>query len=92
MIVARDGEHEVCVYKCENLDTLSQPLSIIKTDPGVVKSAKELVVIRSLLCSTKLTQNVDIMTLLNWRAHHHDNIPNILQSIMKTGSLLTCFS
>lgn len=57
---------------------------MIKSDPGVVRSNKENIVMRSLLCSTKLTQNVDIMSLLNWRANP-DNIPNILQCLMKTG-------
>ena len=80
----RDGEHELGVYKYDNTDTT--PLYLIKTDPGLVRtgSGKENVTVRIQLCSTKLTQNVDLMSLLNWRANP-DSIPTILACLMKTG-------
>ena len=84
MTYCRDGEHEIGVYKCDNSERLSGPLHLIKTDPGLIRSAKESLVVRTLLCSTKLTQNVDLMSLLNWRANP-ENIPNILACLMKTG-------
>ncbi len=34
---------------------------------GFARSAKERVVVSTRLCSTKLTQNVHLMSLLNWK-------------------------
>lgn len=37
--------------------------------PSFSRSPKEVVFVTTLLCSTKLTQNVDLLSLLQWKAH-----------------------
>lgn len=37
--------------------------------PAFSRSPKEAVFVQTLLCSTKLTQNVDLLSLLQWKAH-----------------------
>lgn len=37
--------------------------------PAFSRSPKEAVFVHTLLCSTKLTQNVDLLSLLQWKAH-----------------------
>ena len=38
------------------------------------------------LASTRLTQNVELMSLLDWRQHSPDTIPTILAALMKIGA------
>ena len=38
------------------------------------------------LASTRLTQNVELMSLLDWRQHSPDTIPSILAALMKIGA------
>ncbi|XP_012288369.1 dedicator of cytokinesis protein 3 [Orussus abietinus] len=74
----QDGPHELYIYKCEervkldSLGYLSLPSSTREPNcPGVApftRSPKEAVFVHSLLCSTKLTQNVDLLSLLQWKA------------------------
>ena len=40
------------------------------------------------LASTRLTQNVELMSLLDWRQHSPDTIPTILAALMKIGAEL----
>ncbi|CAB0036454.1 unnamed protein product [Trichogramma brassicae] len=75
----QDGMHELYIYKCEDrskLDTFSYlglPSNAREPNyPGVgpfTRSPKEAVFVQTLLCSTKLTQNVDLLSLLQWKAH-----------------------
>ncbi|XP_008557599.1 dedicator of cytokinesis protein 3 isoform X2 [Microplitis demolitor] len=75
----QDGLHELYIYKCEerakldSLSYLSLPSNAREPNcPGVppfTRSPKEAVFITTLLCSTKLTQNVDLLSLLQWKAH-----------------------
>ncbi|XP_066601007.1 dedicator of cytokinesis protein 3 isoform X2 [Prorops nasuta] len=75
----QDGQHELYIYKCEDrskLDSLSYlTLPSSAREPNVSgpspfsRSPKEGVFIHTLLCSTKLTQNVDLLSLLQWKAH-----------------------
>uniref|UniRef100_A0A6P4FAD5 Dedicator of cytokinesis protein 3 isoform X1 n=1 Tax=Drosophila rhopaloa TaxID=1041015 RepID=A0A6P4FAD5_DRORH len=76
-----DGQHELYVYKCEDAAKLqasnylrlqSRPRDAqAKMDCGgcFSRSSKEVFVLRSLLCSTKLTQNADLLSLLQWRTY-----------------------
>jgi len=87
--VIEDGPHELPVFKCDNQERLNPGLYLRKSDIGggqdaFQRSLKESVTVQTLLCSTKLTQNVDLMSLLKWRASP-ERIPEILGRIMKTG-------
>ncbi|XP_031827165.1 dedicator of cytokinesis spg isoform X2 [Nomia melanderi] len=75
----QDGPHDLYIYKCEDrtkLDSLSY-LSLPSCarepnatgTPAFSRSPKESVLVHTLLCSTKLTQNVDLLSLLQWKAH-----------------------
>ncbi|TRY71348.1 hypothetical protein DNTS_021185 [Danionella cerebrum] len=73
-----DGTHELIVHKCEentNLQDCSRYLklpfskSILPGNNQTMKGSKESLWITSFLCSTKLTQNGDMLDLLKWRAH-----------------------
>ncbi|XP_033233286.1 dedicator of cytokinesis protein 3 isoform X2 [Drosophila pseudoobscura] len=89
-----DGQHELYVYKCEDPAKLqaSNYLRLqcrprdaqAKMDCGgcFSRSSKEVFVLRSLLCSTKLTQNADLLSLLQWRAHP-DTIQDSLTGVLR---------
>ncbi|TNM89956.1 hypothetical protein fugu_004190 [Takifugu bimaculatus] len=49
---------------------------------GVIPVTKDSFQIATLTCSTKLTQNVDLLGLLNWRSHPED-LDQILQRLME---------
>ena len=68
----KDGEHVLCLYKCEDPNKLDNPSvylplpsktsQIAATDSitmsqGFVRSSKESLTVKTRLCSTKLTQN-----------------------------------
>uniref|UniRef100_A0A674JTI8 Dedicator of cytokinesis protein 4 n=1 Tax=Terrapene triunguis TaxID=2587831 RepID=A0A674JTI8_9SAUR len=74
-----DGTHELIVHKCEentNLQDSSRYLKLpfskgilLGNNHQAIKTTKESFWITSFLCSTKLTQNGDMLDLLKWRAH-----------------------
>ncbi|KAM7378128.1 hypothetical protein PAMA_013158 [Pampus argenteus] len=73
-----DGTHELIIHKCEentNLADCSRYLKLpfskanLPSNNQTLKGTKESFWITSFLCSTKLTQNGDMLDLLKWRAH-----------------------
>ncbi|MGH0177420.1 UNVERIFIED_CONTAM: hypothetical protein FKN15_075251, partial [Acipenser sinensis] len=87
-----DESHELYVYKCDENSTFSNQalylgLPCCKEDfngcPNIPsslifqRSAKEMLWISTQLSSTKLTQNVDLLALLKWKAHP-DRLMDIL--------------
>jgi dedicator of cytokinesis protein 3 len=70
-----DGPHDLYIYKCEDKNRLDPAIYLNlavgswDTTPGVQeiaspfgRSTKEVVCVRTLLCSTKLTQNGTFLT------------------------------
>ncbi|XP_011698260.1 PREDICTED: dedicator of cytokinesis protein 3 [Wasmannia auropunctata] len=88
----QDGPHELYIYKCEerakldSLSYLSLPSSTREPcasgPPTFSRSPKETVFVHTLLCSTKLTQNVDLLSLLQWKAHP-DRISEALGRVLR---------
>ncbi|XP_043244747.1 dedicator of cytokinesis protein 3-like [Amphibalanus amphitrite] len=91
----RDGTHELCVYKCDDRHKLLNPacyLSLpwhtgLAQEPAggnhhFTRTGRELVCVQTLLCSTKLTQNIDLLSLLKWK-QSPDRIVETLTRMMK---------
>eukprot|EP00063_Salmo_salar_P015563 XP_013990398.1 PREDICTED: dedicator of cytokinesis protein 3-like isoform X3 [Salmo salar] len=87
-----DESHELYVYKCDENATFSNQglylsMPCCKEDfnscpnlPSTLpfqRNPKETFWVSTQLCSTKLTQNVDLLALLNWKAHP-DRVLDIL--------------
>ncbi|XP_036883291.2 dedicator of cytokinesis protein 4 isoform X2 [Manis javanica] len=74
-----DGTHELIVHKCEENTNLQDTTRYLKlpfskgiflgNNSQAMKATKESFWITSFLCSTKLTQNGDMLDLLKWRMH-----------------------
>ncbi|XP_037091368.1 dedicator of cytokinesis protein 3-like [Pollicipes pollicipes] len=90
-----DGSHELCVYKCEDRHKLLNPASYLGLPwhSGMVQGAvggnqhfgrtgREAVWVHTLLCSTKLTQNIGLLSLLKWK-QNPDRIVETLTRMMK---------
>uniref|UniRef100_A0A8C9TLU3 Dedicator of cytokinesis 3 n=1 Tax=Scleropages formosus TaxID=113540 RepID=A0A8C9TLU3_SCLFO len=94
-----DESHELYVYKCDENTTFSNHalylgLPCCKEDlsacpgstasPTFQRSPKELLWVSTQLCSSKLTQNVDVLALLNWKSHP-DRVMDILGRLRYIG-------
>lgn len=89
-----DGMHELYVYKCEDISKLVNASYLTlrcsaKDEQGQLdqnstfhRSSKECLYVRSLLISTKLTQNNDILSLLQWKTHPQ-SIKDSLTRVLK---------
>ncbi|XP_058116112.1 dedicator of cytokinesis protein 3 [Anopheles ziemanni] len=89
-----DGAHELYVYKCE--DFLKVQASVYLRLPCSAgdrqavgdspspyhRSLKEAFYVRTILCSTKLTQNGDLLSLLQWR-NRPEGIQDSLQRVLR---------
>lgn len=81
-----DQSHELFVYKCEDVAKLiagnylkmrssaTDECGQMESSSMFHRSSKEAFYMKSLLCSTKLTQNADLLSLLQWRTN-----PNRIQ-------------
>lgn len=96
----KDGSHSLCIYKCEDQEQLTDSsiylplvarLSEVRLSDqvtvhrGFVRSTKESITVKTRLCSTKLTQNVHLMSLLNWKSN-----PEQIQDTLKRIMLIVC--
>ncbi|KAK2163113.1 hypothetical protein LSH36_85g03072 [Paralvinella palmiformis] len=92
-----DGPHELFLYKCEEPKRLhsfkayiSLPSCTSEINPGFPppqgntffkRSERESVVVTTLLCSTKLTQNADLLGLLKWK-DNPERVDDNLEKLM----------
>lgn len=87
-----DGSHDLIVYKCEDiskiktcsyLDLPYYIADIQKEVPSLFnKSIKEMFTMKTILCSTKFTQNVNILSLLKWRTNNKEEIQESLKGVL----------
>lgn len=90
-----DSTHDLCVYKYDencfydSKTYLHMPSTLSKmanhTIAGsdrLVRNSKDAFYIKTIVCSTKLTQNVDLVGLLRWRQQKRQ-IPSVLTSLLK---------
>ncbi|XP_060800928.1 dedicator of cytokinesis protein 4 [Amyelois transitella] len=99
-----DGAHELYVYKCDDPTKLTtapylslpshandaaRPAPVNGAVASFQRSSKENCVISTLLCSTKLTQNEDLLALLQWRAHP-EKVQETLLRVLRLGDGLSC--
>ncbi|XP_031632350.1 dedicator of cytokinesis protein 3 isoform X2 [Contarinia nasturtii] len=89
-----DGFHELYVYKCEDQSKLTKvPYLNLRCsafdDQGILdqtatfhRTSKECMYLRSMLISTKLTQNGDILSILQWKTHP-ERIKEALTRVLK---------
>uniref|UniRef100_UPI00358F3F9F dedicator of cytokinesis protein 1-like n=1 Tax=Myxine glutinosa TaxID=7769 RepID=UPI00358F3F9F len=89
----QDGEHELIVYRCDSRKLedhtlyLNMPATRVEAESGgqgrtngaLTPSIRDHFVVSLLFCSTKLTQNVDLLGLLKWRSN-----PDLLESNLKS--------
>lgn len=92
----KDDKHSLVVYKIDHkkfdeksMDYFNLPSEISELKDGqkpqaagLTLSSKDSFVISSNICSTKLTQNVDLLGLLNW-ASHKETLQESLRALMK---------
>ena len=94
-----DTQHELLIYKVDHRkldenDTAYFALPSTRSElvdhgsskpsaPGLAVNLKDSLLISSCLCSTKLTQNVELLGLLKYHASQSQQLPSILSSLMR---------
>ncbi|XP_072025453.1 dedicator of cytokinesis protein 3-like [Amphiura filiformis] len=95
-----DGEHELFVYKISEHYLFESPDEYLRLpycsaevtrssvsplgNEAFSRNLKENFFVRTTVCSTKLTQNIDLRCLLAWREHQH-TLRDILRRVTKVG-------
>ncbi|XP_053698434.1 dedicator of cytokinesis protein 3 isoform X2 [Sabethes cyaneus] len=90
-----DGSHELYVYKCEDILKVQPNIYLrlpcsssdkhahsLESNSSYHRSSKEAFFVKTILCSTKLTQNSDLLSLLQWR-NHPERIQDSLQRVLR---------
>ncbi|KAJ9589857.1 hypothetical protein L9F63_017012, partial [Diploptera punctata] len=92
----KDTKHELLVYKIDHKKFEDSDLGYLKLPStreelkdgqkphcgGIALSSKDSFTIQTNVCSTKLTQNVDLLGLLNWTSNR-DGLKESLAALMK---------
>ena len=88
-----DGDHEIYIYKCDDIRKLDNVNDYIfipwgpkdsvnaSTSGQFGRSPKEVAHVKTCLVSSKLTQNSDLLSLLKWRTT--DNVSDSLQRVTR---------
>ncbi|XP_055588289.1 dedicator of cytokinesis protein 3 isoform X2 [Uranotaenia lowii] len=90
-----DASHELYVYKCEDILKVQPNIYLrlpcsandkhahsLESNSPYHRSSKEAFFVKTILCSTKLTQNSDLLSLLQWR-NHPERIQESLQRVLR---------
>ncbi|XP_021713361.1 dedicator of cytokinesis protein 3 isoform X2 [Aedes aegypti] len=90
-----DASHELYVYKCEDILKVQPNIYLrlpcsatdkhahtLESNSPYHRSSKEAFFVKTVLCSTKLTQNGDLLSILQWRNHPH-RIQDSLQRVLR---------
>ncbi|XP_065079217.1 dedicator of cytokinesis protein 3 isoform X2 [Ochlerotatus camptorhynchus] len=90
-----DASHELYVYKCEDIlkvqpniylrlpcSAMDKHAHTLESNSPYHRSSKEAFFVKTVLCSTKLTQNGDLLSLLQWR-NHPERIQDSLQRVLR---------
>lgn len=94
-----DTQHELLVYKIDHRKLDENDISYLTlpstradlaeygsnkpSAPGLTINSKDSLLIGTCLCSTKLTQNVELLGLLKYHSSQSQQLPAILSALMK---------